>query len=301
MKCTLPQRHNERKVSQRMLCAIEPLWQNSSLNKLFHMKKISLTILLLSLLTVTNAQEFWLQPDNFFCKRGEKLVVSFKEGENFMGDAWDFKKHSIAIFNLHHASTSMNLADSIKDGDKGNLSYTLKEEGTHLLVMKTNNVFNEMGADNFNAYLKEAGLDDIMDHRQKTNTVGLPGKENYAIHVKLFIQVGENKDDTYKTVIGSPVEIVPQRNPYALQIGDPVRFKILFDGKPVFGVRVKVWNRFDNRTTIQNIYTEQDGTFEARISNPGPWMVSVVRMVPSKQAGADWQSYKGSLVFGIQK
>jgi uncharacterized GH25 family protein len=265
------------------------------------MEKIFLTILFLTLLTVANAQEFWLQPDNFFCKRGEKLVVSFKEGENFMGEPSRLKKNNIATFVLQHLSTSMNLADSIKEGDKDNLSYTLKEEGTHLLVMKSANVFYEMGADNFNAYLKEAGLDDIMDHRQKTNTVGLPGKENYAIHAKLLIQVGEKKDDTYKTVIGSPVEIVPQKNPYVLHIGDPVRFKILFDGKPIFGVRVKVWNRFDNRTTIQNIYTEQDGTFEARISNPGPWMVTVIRMVPSKQSGVDWQSYRASLLFGVQQ
>jgi uncharacterized GH25 family protein len=113
--------------------------------------------------------------------------------------------------------------------------------------------------------------------------------------------VDAQKDDTYKKVVGFPVEIIPDRNPYSLKIGDPIRFKILFDGKPVFGVRAKVWNRFDNRTTIQNIYTEKDGTFEARISNPGPWMVSVVRMVPSKQREADWQSHWGSLVFGIEK
>ena len=100
--------------------------------------------------------------------------------------------------------------------------------------------------------------------------------------------------------MGFPIEIIPEKNPYTLKKGDPVRFKILFEGKPLFGAKVKVWNRFDNRTTLQNIHTEKNGIIETHISNPGPWMVSVVKMVPSKQPGADWQSYWGSLVFGVE-
>jgi hypothetical protein len=38
---------------------------------------------------------------------------------------------------------------------------------------------------------------------------------------------------------------------------------------------------------------------ETHISNAGAWMVSFVKMVPSKNPEADWQSYWASLVFGI--
>jgi hypothetical protein len=68
----------------------------------------------------------------------------------------------------------------------------------------------------------------------------------------------------------------------------------------LFGVKVSVRNRYNNRTTIQNIYTEQDGTMETRISSPGSWAVHVVKMVPSTEAGAEWQRYDASLVFGIE-
>jgi uncharacterized GH25 family protein len=140
----------------------------------------------------------------------------------------------------------------------------------------------------------------VYDQRKKANTLTKPSKEFYSRHTKLLLQVGDVKDDTYKKVAGLPIEIVPDRNPYSLKKGDLIRFKILWQGKPLFGTKVKVWNRFDNRTTIQNIYTEQDGTMETHISNPGAWMVSVVTMVPSKKEGADWESYWGSLVFGVK-
>jgi hypothetical protein len=61
-----------------------------------------------------------------------------------------------------------------------------------------------------------------------------------------------------------------------------------------------VWNRYKNRTTMQPIYTQQDGRIEAHVSNPGAWMVSVVQMIPSDDPKADWRSYWGSLVFGVQ-
>lgn len=263
--------------------------------------RILFTIALLMLQALSAVHELWLQPATFFLSPGEKLVVGFHEGENFMGEPWDLQKNHIEKLELQQLAKTTNLRDSVKTGEKDNLSYTIEHEGTYILSMQSNNAFVEMQGDEFNAYLKENGLDEVLDHRQKTNTLSSPTKEFYARYAKFVFQTGQKKDDTYKKLAGFPIEIVPDRNPYSLKVGDPIRFKILFDGKPVFGVRVKVWNRFDNRTTLQNIYTEKDGTLEARISNPGPWMVSVVRMVPSKQAGANWQSYWGSLVFGVDR
>lgn len=264
-------------------------------------KNFLIPILLFVAIGLTSAREFWLQPLKFVYNPGEKLVMTFKAGENFIGEPWNLQKNQIESLVLQHSSTASSVLDSIKEDGNNNLILTLKAEGSHLLSMQTKNALNEWEAEKFNSFLKENGLDEIVDRRTKTNTLASPTKEYYSGHIKLLMQVGEKKDDTHKKVNGFPVEILPLENPYALKIGDPIHFKILFDSKPVFGVRVKVWNRFDNRTTIQNIYTEKDGTLETRVSSPGPWMVSVVRMAPSKQPGADWQSYRGSLVFGIEK
>src|SRR5688500_13988861 len=237
-------------------------------------KKFALTILLLVCLTLAGAHEFWMQPEKFFFKKGERLELSFKVGDAFIGEPWNLERDRLEALVLYRNTTSVNLRDSVKEGLKNHLSALLDKEGTHLMAMQSTNAFLEMTADEFNAYLKEDGLDEVLDQRKNTNTLSVPGKEYYSRHAKLLFQVGTKPDDTYKKMLGFPVEIVPEKNPYALKVGDAVRFKILFDGKPTFGVRAKVWNRFENRTTIQNIYTEKDGTFEARISNPGPWMVS---------------------------
>jgi uncharacterized GH25 family protein len=263
-------------------------------------KKNIALLLLLNVSIFAQAHEFWLQPLKYFYSVGEKAVISFKVGENFMGEPWNLKLHRIERLELIHGSQSSDLKANVKEGEKDNLEVELNESSTHMIVMQSNDAYIELEANKFNEYLKEDGLDNVYDLRAKSNTLNKPSKEFYSRHTKLLLQVGDVKDDTYKNVVGLPIEIVPDRNPFALKKGDLIRFKILWQGKPFFGIKVRVWNRFDNRTTIQNIYTEQDGTMETHISNPGAWMVSVVRMVPSTKEGADWESYWGSLVFGVK-
>jgi len=258
------------------------------------------TGLLVALITLVQAHELWMQPDKFTFKAGENLVVSFMAGENFIGAPWDLKTHRLTKLELKQQTKSTNLLDLLTSPERKTLTIPLKDEGTHLLLMQTENTFIELEGEKFDEYLKEDGLDEIYALRQKTNILNKPSSEYYSLHSKLLVQVGSHTDDTFRKVAGFPIEIIPERNPYMLKKGDPVRFRILFEGKPLFGAKVKVWNRFNNRTTIQNIYTEKSGMIETHISNPGRWMVSVVKMVPSKQDGAEWQRYRGSLVFGVE-
>lgn len=263
-------------------------------------KKVFIVGLLFVLINLVEAHEFWMQPVKFFLQPGEATDVRFYVGEMFMGEPWSLKNHRVEKLDLHNNSDAKSLLDSIRDDPKVNLRLSIQQEGTHLLALQSNNAFSELDGEKFNEYLKEDGLDDVLSERKKTGTLNKAAKEFYRRYSKLLVQVGNKRDDTYKKILGHPVEIVPESNPYALKKGDPVKYKILFDGKPAFGVKVRIWNRYQNRTTIQNIYTEKSGIIETHISNPGPWMVSVVRMVPSQQSGAEWQSYWGSLTFGVE-
>jgi uncharacterized GH25 family protein len=262
-----------------------------------------LKFFVLSLITifsvVSQAHEFWLAPEKFFYKEGEVLKVNFNVGEHFIGEPWDAKLARIEKLELHHLTNVTDIKRFVKEGTKDNLSVTLNEEGTHLVTMQSTNSFIELEAEKFNAYLKEDGLDEALQYREQHNQLDKPGKEIYTRYTKLMIQVGDKRDETYKKPAGFPLEIFIEKNPYNIKVGEIVKFKVLFKDKPLFGAKVMVWNRYDNRTTIQPVYTLKNGVIEARISSKGPWMVSVVKMEPSQDKSADWLSYWGSLVFGI--
>jgi uncharacterized GH25 family protein len=263
-------------------------------------KRIVCVAVALFVLLISSAHEFWMQPTKFFYTPGEQLTLSFKVGENFTGEAVDLKKTRIEKLELHHLQKVTDLRSQVQEGAKDNISVLLAEEGTHMIVMQSNNAFITSDSVTFNAYLKEDGLDDIYYLREKTKSWGDSAQELYSRHTKLFVQVGSKTDETFKKTVGLPIEIVPDINPYAVKVGQTMRFKILFQGKPLFGAKVKVWSIHNKRTSLQNIYSQQDGVIDARISTPGTWMISVVNMVKSADPKADWQSYWGSLVFAVK-
>lgn len=256
--------------------------------------------ILLGVGCLVQAHEFWMQPLKFYFNVGEQLVISFKVGENFLGENWKLKKERLIRLESHHQKGFDNVITSAVEGETDQLSISLKSEGGNVIVMETNTAFIELEAEKFNEYLKEDGLDDAFNARAKNDALDVMGKEFYSRHTKLIVQTGKKTDDTWKKTFNMPIEIVPEQNPATLKTGSKVSFKVLYQGKPLFGAKVRVWNRYKNRTTMQPIYSQQDGGIEAHISNPGAWMVSVVNMVPSDDPKADWRSYWGSLVFGVQ-
>jgi len=248
------------------------------------------------------AHEFWMQPDKFRYKAGEVMKLNLQVGEEFIGERWDLGRHRVVRFDHHTAGAVQGLVEHLNTSGQGNhLELPLVTEGTHLFIMQSNNAFIELPADEFNAYLKDDGLDDILTLRSQgqVGNLSAPGREYYQRNAKLLVQVGEKTDAMHQKITGLPLEIVPLQNPYAVKLTGEIKFKVFFEGQPLPYTLVKVWNRKDGRTLTQKIYTQKDGTFSTRLSNTGMWMVSCVKMVPAREAGADWQSYWSSLVFGL--
>lgn len=264
------------------------------------MKRFGTLSIVTALMFVLQAHEFWMAPSKFYYEVGEDLSLYFRVGEDFIGEAWEVKPERFERFEVHQQKNVQDVKSLIKGGDPIALTMPLSAEGSQVVVMQSNHQFIELEAEKFNAYLKEDALDEAYAHRRKNNQLNKAGKELYARYSKMIFQVGNKIDDGYSKSAGLPLEIFVEQNPATLKVGSKVSFKLMYNGKPLFGARVSVWNRHNNRTTRQPIFTQQDGRIETHISNPGPWMVSVVKMVPSKDPKADWESYWASLTFGVK-
>lgn len=263
-------------------------------------RKLVFTWILTLIVALASAHEFWLQPRKYRLTVGEELKCNFKVGENFEGEDWDLKRHKVEKLELHQGVKATDLKKLVKADGRDRITLKMNEEGTQLVAMQSNFAFIELEAEKFNAYLKEDGLDNIAEMRAKTNTADKPAKEFYGRFVKLLVQVGNKKTDSFKKILGSPIEIIPLQNPYALKSGDYLECRVLFNGKPLIDQMVKVWNKINTTTFLQNMYTEKDGTVKFPLSSKGPWMVSTVKMIPSEKEGADYQSMWSSLVFEIE-
>lgn len=262
-------------------------------------KRIFALSILLVIGLISQAHEFWLQPKKFRYNLGEDIKLDFIVGESFTGEFWDLALHKAEQMNLHRASGSIDLKNKIKPTAGNNILVKADQEGTYLFSLQSNAAYIELEGDKFNEYLKEDGLDYILEERASLNILQKPSKEFYTRYAKLLVQTGTTPDNTFRKNLGFRYEVIPGENPYSLKVGDYLQCRILFEGKPAAHALVKVWNKVNSTTFLQNIYTETDGTIRFPISATGPWMVSSVRMVPSEKEGAQYHSLWASLVFGI--
>jgi len=255
-------------------------------------------VLLVTTLFV-HAHEFWLQPKKYRYKIGEVVNVDFMVGESFSGEFWDLRRHKAENVELHRASGVKSFLSEVKSTKGNNLQVKVDQEGTYVIVMQSNAAYIEMEGNAFNDYLREDGLDDILDERKKSNQLQTPSTEYYTRFAKLLVQAGDKKDDIVKKKLGLRYEIVPDQNPYGLKTGDYLSCKVYFEGKPAPHALVKVWSKRNDTTFLQNIYSENDGSIRFPISTSGEWMVSSVKMIKSEKEGAQYHSLWASLVFGI--
>ena len=116
-----------------------------------------------------------MQPKKFLLATGEKFAVGFKTGENFMGEAWQLTKSQVENLTIHQIATSNYLKDSIADGEKNNITH-MSSQQVPIFLLESNNALSELQADKFNEYLKDYGLDDILDQRTKSNKLSSPGR-----------------------------------------------------------------------------------------------------------------------------
>ncbi len=249
--------------------------------------------------TFATASEFWLEPKKFHYAIGEEMKIDFREGDGFTGELWDMKEHRVEWMQWYSLTGTRDLIKTVKPTHGNNIMLKFPVEGTQVLVLRSQGTLRNWSGDQFGAYLEEHELNEILELRKRTTSLGDSIKESYTRLAKVLVQVGDRTDDAYKKKTGLRLEIIPTKNPYALKTGDYLSCQVLFEGKPMAHALVKVWSRLNHTTFLQNIYSEKDGTIVFPISTKGAWMVSTVKMISSEKPGVDWESLWGSLVFGI--
>ena len=265
------------------------------------MKKLLSLFVLFVLFTTLSSHEFWLQPEKFIYKKGEKANIRFRVGENFEGDNWNSNRSKINFLTLYTSNTKTDLAPLISDNNGDSLRLTLAEEGTATIIYNGLNSSIELEAPKFNAYLEEDGLREAIEYRKQHHETDSTGHEFYQRSVKTILQVGEKYDSSFKQDSPLPLDIIPQQHPYLIKDKQKLTVKVLFNKKPLSDQLIKIWYRENNKTMKEELLTGPDGLVSFKVKKSGRWMISTVKMIRiENDPKAQWQSYWGSCTWGYE-
>jgi uncharacterized GH25 family protein len=257
-------------------------------------KKISL-LLTLFCFTPLFAHECWVAAKKFVLQKGETAELSLHVGENFEPEIWKGKLQSLTYF---FEKQQKDILPLLQDTTKQQFSLPTQGEGTQLVALNSTDKYIKLEAEKFNDYLKEDGLLEVLEFRKKNNQIDSFGTELYQRCNKILLQVGNKKTETYKQIVGTRLEILPQQNPY--DSPKNLTIKVLFDGKPAINNMVVMWQKVGGKTVKTNLFTNKNGIVIFSPNYATNCMISTVKMVENEnKAKAQWHSYWANLTFGL--
>lgn len=234
------------------------------------------------------AHDFWIEPSSFRPEPGSRISVRLQVGERLRGEPVPRMPERIERFAVVGPGGEMEVAGMSGADPAGWASPA--SPGLHWIVYDSNHARVELDGPKFDAYLGEEGLEAVRETR-----AGKPGmvREIYSRCAKSLLAVGE-PGDGFDRVLGLELELVPEKNPYALKAGEALPVRLLHRGKPLAGALVVAISR-ESRIAVRS---DAEGRAELHLDRSGLWLVKAVHMVPAPAgSSADWESLWASLTF----
>ena len=234
------------------------------------------------------AHDLWIEPTSFSPKAGQVVGVKLRVGMNLAGEP--VPRYASLIRQFVVAKDSDRKPVPGREGADP-AGYIRAGQG-QVLGYFSNPSRIELPAEKFNAYLEEEGLDAILALRAKRGDSNAVGRELYSRCAKSLLLSGDGDRQ-----LGFPLELVAERNPYALADGEELPVQLLWQNGPLEGALVVAINRASPEEKL-SARSDREGRVRFRLRSGGMWLVKAVHMVQASDAtDVDWQSYWASLTF----
>ena len=259
-----------------------------------HLSAIALTSAALTCQPLL-AHDMWIEPTTFSPESGDIVGLKLRVGQNLLGDPLVRDSQLIRQFIVEDATGRKPVVG--RDG--GNPAGFVRAAQPGLLVVgyHSNPSSVEETAEKFNQYLKEEGLDAIAALRAQRNQTNLQVREIFSRCAKSLLLSGSASEVQRDRVLGFTLELVAERNPYALRSGEELPIRLTYENRPLPGALVIAINRLHPGEKV-SARTGKDGRVRLHLRPGGMWMLKAVHMVPAPAGeSAQWQSFWASLTF----
>jgi uncharacterized GH25 family protein len=244
------------------------------------------------------AHDLWIEPTTFAPEVGQTVGVRLRVGQDFLGDPLPRDPALVNQFVVEDAAGRRPVDGRNGADPAGFLRVAMP--GLLVIGYRSNPSAVELAADKFNQYLKEEGLDAIAALRARRNETGATAHELFSRCAKSLVLSGSPSEAQGDRPLGLTLELVAERNPYAVRAGDYLPVRLTYEKRPLAGALVVAMNRLNPSAKLA-ARSDNEGRVRLRLPPGGMWLVKAVHMVPAP-AGADaqWVSFWASLTFQMR-
>lgn len=264
--------------------------------------KLAVTILLALLASTSSAHDFWIEPSTFRPAVGERVTAALRVGQKLSGDPLPRIPTLIDRFLIKGESGLEGPMVGRMGSDPAGIAL-ISDPGLHWIGYQSNPYPVALEAQKFEDYLRDEGLERIIDQRKKNGQAAAPGRERFYRCAKALLDTPGTPSGTAHvlgTPLGFTLELVPRKNPYAIRPGGELPLSLSFRGKPMANVLVVAMSKDDPEKAVR-ARTDAKGRVTLRLAHAGFWLIKAVHMEAAPaDAGVDWESWWASITFDLK-
>jgi hypothetical protein len=247
------------------------------------------------------AHDLWVVPGKFQLSPGERFRVFLNSSDEFPTSASLLGEYRIASFELISREGRNPLRGYVADGKSLTVEVTAPDEGTTILALAIKPRLVRLKADEFNEYLEEDGLPQILALREERAELDQPAVERYTKWAKSVLTVGDPSDEIWKEPAGLGMEIVPEKDPRQLGAGEELPVIVLFEGQPLPGLTVIGARAGGTQKEVEGV-TDSEGRVRLKLLEAGRWYLRTIHMVRLEDDPVvQWESYWTTLTFEVHE
>ena len=244
------------------------------------------------------AHDMWIEPMTFAPETGQIISVKLRVGQDLLGDPLPRDPALVNQFIVEDPEGRKPVVG--RDGADPAGFLRVAVPGLLIVGYRSNPSFVELTPEKFNQYLKDEGLDSVAAVRAQRNQTGAKARELFARCAKSLVLSGPAAADQHDRALGFTLELVAERNPYALRAGEDLPVRLTYENRPLSGALVMAMNRL-NPSEKLSVRTDKDGRVRFKLRPGGMWLIKAVHMIPAPAgSNAEWQSYWASLTFELR-
>jgi hypothetical protein len=254
--------------------------------------------LFLSLVAIrASAHDFWIEPSTFHPAVGDRVSAALRVGQKLAGDPLPNIPPLIDRFIVKGSSAERPVVGRA-GADPAGIAL-IAEGGLHWIGYQSNPYPVALEGPKFEDYLRDEGLERIIDSRKKAGQSAAPGRERFYRCAKALLETPGAA--AFDVPLGFTLELVPRKNPYALKRAGDLPLALTFRGKPIANVLVVAMSKEDPLNAVRS-RTDAKGRVTLPLAHAGFWLIKAVHMEAAPaDAGVDWESWWASITFELPK
>lgn len=248
--------------------------------------------------SAAHAHEWWLTATPWHASAGDTVELRAWVGTGAVGEPKRFVATRARHLSVRDAARRDLLPVAVDSaatfarivaGDGGGLAFAYESDFARIVLP----------AAEFEAYLREEGLEPVARIRQRRGQQDRPGRERYARCARAWC--AGDSSARVREASGLTLELVPLHDP---TLPGPATFELRLRGRPLQAALVRLWRRPPRTAAGDSLgvafqeRTDLDGRVRLPDLGPGRYLASTVFMEPCPdRAEADWQSHWSSFTF----